>query len=72
MVDQSCKSKTANRIIHWVDLHMGPITWQIRDLAGLHSATDLLHRAHTTAVAIFLDGPAYAEDPAADDHQLTV
>jgi hypothetical protein len=29
---------------------MGPITWQIRDHAGLRSATELLHRAYKTAL----------------------
>ncbi|MBV8347624.1 MAG: hypothetical protein JOZ49_08835 [Mycolicibacterium sp.] len=51
---------------------MGPITWQIRDLAGLRSATELLHRAYLTAVAIFADGPAYADDPTDDDDGQTV
>ena len=69
VVAPSGPAKTNDRIIHWVDLHMGPITWQIRDLAGLRSATELLHRAHTTAVAIFLDGPQCADDPT-NEHRL--
>ena len=32
--------------------------------------TELLHRAYLTAVAIFPDGPAHADDPTADDHRL--
>ncbi|HME49168.1 hypothetical protein [Mycobacterium sp.] len=70
VVAQSGPAKTNDRVIHWIDLHMGPITWQIRDLVGLRSATDLLHRAYITAVAVFLDGTDYADDPTADDHQL--
>ena len=31
------------------------------------SAIELLHRAYLTAVAIFPDGPAHADDPTADD-----
>ena len=69
VVPQRGPAKSADRVIHWVDLHMGPITWQIRDLAGLRSATELLHRAYTTAVAVFCDGPAHASDPT-DDHRL--
>jgi hypothetical protein len=69
VVAQSGPAKTSDRVIHWVDVHMGPITWQIRDLAGLRSATELLHRAYLTAVAIFADGPAHADDPT-DDHRL--
>lgn len=34
---------SGDRVIHWVDLHTGPITWQIRDQAGLHSVTEILH-----------------------------
>jgi hypothetical protein len=70
VVAQSGPAKTDDRVIHWIDLHMGPITWQIRDLVGLRSATQLWHRAHTTAAAVFLDGPEYTVDPTEDDHQL--
>jgi hypothetical protein len=69
VVAHSGPAKSADRVIHWVDVHMGPITWQIRDLAGLRSTTELLHRAYLTAVAIFPDGPAHADDPTAD-HRL--
>ena len=51
VVAQRGPAKSSDRVIHWVDLHMGPITWQIRDLAGLRGATELLHRAYLTAVA---------------------
>lgn len=46
---------------------MGPITWQIRDLAGLHSATEVLHPAYQSAVAVFLDGTQHCDDPTQDD-----
>ena len=42
-VPQSGPARTGDRIIHWVDLHTGPITWQIRDQAGLRSATERAH-----------------------------
>jgi hypothetical protein len=63
VVPQSGRARSGDRTIHWVDLHTGPITWQIRDQAGLRSATELLAHVHTTAVAVFLDGPTHAEDP---------
>jgi hypothetical protein len=49
-VQQSGPARAGYRVIHWVDLHMGPITWQIRDQAGLRSAIDLLHRGYKFAV----------------------
>ncbi|HUO39936.1 MAG TPA: hypothetical protein VMU34_19785 [Mycobacterium sp.] len=69
VVAQNGPAKTNDRVIHWIDLHMGPITWQIRDLTGLRSTTALLHRAHTTAVVIFPDGPAHADDPTTTEHR---
>ena len=33
-----------------------PITGQIRDRAGLSSVTEILHRAYTSAIAVFPDG----------------
>lgn len=71
VVPQCGPAKTSDRTIHWIDLHMGPITWQIRDTVGLCSATAVLHRAYKTAVAVFLDGPDYAgHDPTVDEHQV--
>jgi hypothetical protein len=67
VVPQSATARSGDREIHWVDLHTGPITWQIRDQIGLRTATALLKHVHKTAVAVFLDGPAHAEDPT-DDH----
>jgi hypothetical protein len=71
VVPQCGPAKTSDRTIHWIDLHMGPITWQIRDTVGPHSATEVPHRAYKTAVAVFLDGPDYAgHDPTVDEHQV--
>jgi hypothetical protein len=67
-VPQSGPAKAGGKTIHWVDLHMGPLTWQLRDQNGLHSAIDLLVRAHKTAVAVCLDGAQHSADPTADDY----
>ena len=66
VVPQSGQARSGDRAIHWVDLHTGAITWQIRDQAGLHSATELLRQVYITAVAVFPDGPAHALTPAAE------
>jgi hypothetical protein len=68
VVQHSGPARTGDRVIHWVDLHMGPITWQIRDQVGLRGATELLHRAYKSAVAIFLDGDQHRDDPTSGDH----
>jgi hypothetical protein len=68
VVPQSGTARSGDRMIHWVDLHTGPITWQIRDQAGLRSAIELLRHVHSTAVAVFLDGRAHAEDPTIDHY----
>jgi hypothetical protein len=49
-------------------LYSGPITWQIRDRAGLLSVIELLTRVHKTASAIFADGEQYSADPASPDY----
>jgi hypothetical protein len=46
----------------------GPITWQIRDHAGLTSVTEILHRAYTSAIAVFPDGAQHQDDPITGDH----
>jgi hypothetical protein len=51
-----------------VDLHTGPLTWQIRDQAGLNSVTEVLHRAYTSAIAVFPDGAQHQDDPTSGDH----
>jgi hypothetical protein len=57
-------------VSHWVHLHTGLITWQIRDRAGLNSATEILHRAYTSAIAVFADGAQHnhKDDPTSGDH----
>jgi hypothetical protein len=69
VVPQSGRNKLNTAVIHWVDLHCGPITFQLRDQLGLKSSVDLLTRAHKTAVAVFLDGPQHADDPTRDDYR---
>ena len=69
VLTQSGPNKTGTTTIHWVDLHCGPITFQIRDQAGLQSILELLTRTHRTAVAVFLDGPEHAADPTDLDYQ---
>jgi hypothetical protein len=68
VVPQSGPNKTGTKVTHWVDVYCGPITFQIRDQLGLASTLALLSRTHKTAVAVFLDGPQHAEDPAAGDY----
>ena len=53
--------------MHWLDLYTGPVTWQIRDQAGLLSTIDLLTQVHHTATAVFLDGAEHAADPTTPD-----
>jgi hypothetical protein len=50
-------------------LYCGPITFQLRDHLGLTSALTLMTRTHKTAAAVFLDGPAHADDPNALDYR---
>ena len=57
-----------NGASHWLDIHCGPVTFQIRDQLGLKSAIELLSRAHKTAVAAFPDGDQHADDFTAEDH----
>jgi hypothetical protein len=68
VVQQSEPARTGDRIIHWVDLHTGSVAWQIRDRAGLNSATEILHRAYTSAIAVFPDGAQHQDDPTCGDH----
>ncbi len=56
-------AKNRAREIRWLDLHMGPVTFQILDQEGCLSATALLRTAHLTAAQVCLDGPDFAEDP---------
>jgi hypothetical protein len=68
-VPQSGPNKVNNTTTHWVDLHCGPITFQIRDQRGLKSTLDLLARTHKTAVAVFLDGPKHKADPTSETYR---
>ena len=54
------------RTIHWTDVYMAPITFQILDRAALHSTIDVLREIHTTAVAVCLDGKRFRKDPTED------
>jgi hypothetical protein len=69
VVAQTALNKLKTARIHWIDLHTGPITWQIRDQIGLTSTVELLSRVHRTAAAIFLDGEQYSTDPTGDDYR---
>ena len=66
---QSALNKLKTARIHWVELYTGPLTWQIRDKAGLLSMIALLTRVHKTAVAVFADGDQYKADPAHPDYR---
>jgi hypothetical protein len=37
-------------------------------IAGLASATDILHRAYTSAIAVFRDGEHHHDDLTCGDH----
>lgn len=62
-------SQTWRRTLHWVDLHMGPVTFQVLDHVGYHAALELLREAHRTAVAVCLDGGIWRADPTNPDYQ---
>lgn len=62
-------ARDRRRTIRWIDIHCGPCTWQVLDRAGYDSAVELLRRAHSTAVHVFADGPAFGTDPTRDDFQ---
>jgi hypothetical protein len=64
---QTAPNKIGNAALHWLDLYTGPVTWQIRDQAGLLSTIALLTRAHRTATAVFLDGAQHSTDPTLPD-----
>ncbi len=61
-------SRDRARQLRWLDLHMGPVTFQILDQAGGIGAVELLTTAHRTGVQIFLDGPDCASDPRERDY----
>ncbi|MBY4212641.1 hypothetical protein HQO27_01610 [Rhodococcus fascians] len=57
-------SPEQRRNIHWVDLHMGPVTWRITDRIGYDTFMAELRRVHRAAVGVFVDGGRYRRDPA--------
>jgi hypothetical protein len=67
VVAQVAPNKLNNAAVHWLDLYTGPVTWQIRDQAGLLSTIDLLTEVHRTATAVFPDGADHATDPTTPD-----
>jgi hypothetical protein len=69
IVAQSALNKLKTARIHWVEIYTGPITWQIRDRAGLLSLIEVLTRVHQTAIAVFADGEQYKANPADPDYR---
>ncbi|MGP4057762.1 hypothetical protein ACTWP6_23550 [Mycobacterium sp. 4D054] len=61
-------SRDRSRQLRWLDLHMGPVTFQILDQEGGVSAVELLTTAHRTGAQVFLDGPDFAADPRDRDY----
>jgi hypothetical protein len=61
-------SRDRKRQLKWLDLHMGPVTFQILDQAGCVGAVEILQAAHHTATRVFLDGPEHAQDPTENDY----
>jgi len=47
-------SRDKSRQQRWLDLHMGPVTFQVLDQAGCLGAVALLRSAHQTAIEVFL------------------
>ncbi|WP_236737353.1 hypothetical protein [Mycolicibacterium llatzerense] len=68
VVPQARVSEAQRRTLKWVDIHMGPITFQLLDRAAFHSTLELLSEAHRTAVAVCLDGHTHRADPTGDDY----
>jgi hypothetical protein len=60
VIAQVAPNKLNNAAVHWLDLYTGPVTWQIRDRAGLISTIDLLTEVHRTATVVFPDGAEHA------------
>lgn len=61
-------SRDRARQLRWLDLHMGPVTFQILDQAGCLGAVALLRTAHRTGIKVFLDGPRFKADPTRSDY----
>jgi hypothetical protein len=71
VMPQSGPSRAGGNTLHWVELYTGPVTWRIRDHAGLRSTLELLHQAHQTAIAVCPDGKRFIADPTRDDYTFT-
>ncbi|MBF6064718.1 hypothetical protein IU500_24780 [Nocardia terpenica] len=69
VVKRDAYSQSRQRTVRWVELHMGPVTWQIVDRAGYDSVVGILRDAHRTAVGVCLDGGKYRADPTKDDYR---
>ncbi len=69
IVTRDAYSQSRQRTVHWVDLQMGPVTWQIVDRAGYDSVLNILRDAHRTAVGVCLDGGKYRADPTKDNYR---
>jgi hypothetical protein len=67
---QSTLNRVKTERIHWIDLYTGPLTWQLRDKAGLLSMIELLTRVHKTAIAVFADGQDYSADPTGPNYRV--
>ncbi|QCB51823.1 hypothetical protein E5720_17465 [Rhodococcus sp. PAMC28707] len=63
VVPNSHYSVEQRRTVHWVDLHMGPITWRVTDRVGYDTLMEEFRRVHRTAVGVFLDGGRFRRDP---------
>jgi hypothetical protein len=61
-------ARDRSRQVRWLDLHMGPVTFQLLDQAGCLGAVALLRTAHFTAIQVFLDGPQFDKDPTENDY----
>lgn len=70
VVTQSALNRIKTANVNWIDLCTGPLTWQLRDQAGLLSMIELLRRTHHTAIAIFADGQQYDADPSSCDYRV--
>jgi len=71
VVPQSRLAADRRRTLRWVDVPMGPITWQLLDRVAHRSLSGLLIEVHRTAVAVCLDGHAHSNNPDADDYVPT-
>jgi hypothetical protein len=55
-------SRDHSRQLRWLDLHMGPVTFQVLDQAGCLGAVALLRTAHQTAIQAWTD-PSSTKTP---------